>query len=512
MTATKKVIFNTGVLYCQLIIGMITGLITTRIILNALGETNYGIYMVVAGIAGMLGILNSNMSNTSMRYMAHSLGTGDKDTLHKTFNTTLFLHIAIGIVVILIMEVGGLLMFDYLLNIPDNKIYDAKVVFQFMVLTTFVTVISVPYDAVMNAHENMVALALIEIFGFLSKLGISIYLLYSDGNLLILYGFLILVIQVFQSLIKQFYSKNKYDECVISFRECIDKALLKSILTFTGWNLFGSIGAMSVIQIRSILLNMFFGVKINAAEGIANSATSQINMVAVSMTRAINPQLIKSEGSGDRKRMVRITEISAKFSVFLFSFFAIPVFLEANYLLHLWLRDVPNYTVVFVQLTLGAMFIEKLTYPIADSIRAVGEIRNFQLTETVFQVLTVPLSFVAFKMGCSPTAVYIISVIMIFFIFGNRLYFGRKIAEINILKYLKNAIIPALFPLIIAGLLSFLIQYYFTESFVRFFFSTSVFMTVFTVAFWLLGFSNMEKENFKDLVFSIYNRKIKREN
>lgn len=512
MTGTKKVIFNTGILYGQLIIGMIIGLVTTRIILNALGETNYGIYMLVAGIVGMLGILNSNMSNTSMRYMAHSLGTGDKETILKTFNTTLFLHFVIGIIVILIMEVGGLLMFEYMLNIPDDKIFSAKVIFQFMVLTTFITVVSVPYDAVMNAHENMGALALVEILGSFLRLGVAFYLMHSNANLLILYGFLMLLIQIIQTIIKLSYSQIKYHECKIRFREYVEKSILKSILKFTGWNLFGSIGAMSIIQIRTVLLNMFFGVKVNAAEGIAHSATTQINMVSVSMTRAINPQLIKSEGSGDRKRMIRITEISTKFSVFLFSLFAIPVILEADFLLHLWLKEVPEYAVAFAQITLVAMFIEKLTYPIVDSIRAIGDIRNFQITETIFQVLSVPLAYTAFKLGYGPIAIYIITLVIIFFILGIRLYFGRKIAGINISNFFKNAIIPALLPIIIAGTFSVILHYYMIESFKRLFFVTSVFMSILTITFWLWGLVDEERNNFKGLAFSVYSRITNRQN
>jgi|TARA_B110000240_G_C13510913_1_gene459305 O-antigen/teichoic acid export membrane protein len=506
MKVADKVIFNTGVLYAQLIIGMVIGLFTTRLVLNALGETNYGIYMLVAGVVGMLGVLNSNMTNTSMRYMAHSFGTGDQETLLKTFNTTLFLHISIGLIVILIMEVGGFFMFDYLLNIPEDKIYDAKVIFQFMVLTTFVTVVSVPYDAVINSHENIIALSLVDILGFVLKLSAAIYLTYSETNLLILYGFMLLVIQVLLRVIKQQYSRFKYDECKIRFRQYVDRDLMKSILNFTGWNLFGSIGALSVIQVRGVLLNMFFGVTLNAAEGISRTASSQIDMVSVSMTRAINPQLIKSEGSGDRKRMLRITEISTKFSVFLFALFAIPFLLEANYLLHLWLKEVPEYAVAFFQITLIAMFIEKFTFSITDSIRAIGEIRNFQTTETFFRVLNIPLAYFAFKFGYSAIAIYIIGAAISCIVFGNRLYFGKKIAGINISNYMRNAIKPILIPFALALSLSTFVHFNMNESFSRLFLVTFIFMIILTITFWLWALKDEEKNKFKEIALSTYDR------
>ena len=474
---------------------MITGLFTTRLVLNALGETNYGIYMLVAGVVGMLGILNSNMSNTSMRFMAHSLGTGDKATTLKTFNTTLFLHFIIGSIVVLIMEVGGWLMFEHLLNIPTAKIFDAKVVFHFMVITTFITVISVPYDAVMNSHENILALSLVDIVGKILKLGVAIYLTYSNTNLLILYGFLMMAIQLFLRIYKQWYSKVKYDECKIRFRQYVDKKLMKSILSFTGWNLFGSVGAMAVTQVKGVLLNMFFGVKLNAADGISYQASSQVNTVSVSLTRAINPQLIKSEGGGDRDRMLRITEISTKYSSFLFALFAIPVFLETPYLLKLWLKSVPEYAVIFCQLSLIAMMMEKFTFPITDAIRAIGNIRNLTIAESIIYVLNIPLAYVSFKLGFSPVSIYIVAISICLIIFFNRLYFGNKIAGINIRNYIKRAIVPILIPIFLATIFAYGTQSFLPESFWKFCIISVIFMSTLISCFWLFGCDWRKKIN-----------------
>lgn len=503
MTAVNKVIFNTGVLYAQLVIGMIIGLFTTRIILNVLGETNYGIYMLVAGVVGMLGILNSNMSSTSMRYMSHSLGSGDREMMLKTFNTTLFLHFVIGAIVIIIMEIGGLLMFEYLLNVPEEKLFAAKVVFQFMVVTTFITVISVPYDAVMNSHENLLALSLVEVFGNFLRLGIAISLTYSNANLLIVYGFLMMVLQILLRIIKQWYSKVKYDECKIRFHKYVDRKLMKSILSFTSWNMFGSIGALSVTELRGILLNMFFGVTLNAAEGLSKTASSQVNMISVSMTRAINPQIMKSEGGGDRKRMLRITEISTKFSVFLFTLFAIPILAETNYLFSLWLKEVPKYAVIFCQLSLVAILIEKFTFQITDAIRAIGNIRNFVLAEASFRLVNIPLAYLAFKFGSSPNAIYIVGIIVSCIIFGSRLYFGKRIAGINIWSYLNNSVKPIMIPLSIAIILSIPFHFFMNAGFSRLCIVTIVFMSSLIISFWLWGLESDENEKFKDIFYKL---------
>ncbi len=495
MKVANRVVYNTGVLYVQLIIGVIIGLFTTRIVLQALGTTDYGIYMLVAGIVGMLSILNSNMATTSMRFLAHSLGSASKEKMLKTFNTTLLLHFVIGGIVVIIMQIGGWLMFEYLLSIPEARVFDAKIVFQFMIITTFVTVISVPYDAVMNAHENILALSLVDTLGNVLRLGIAIYLMYSDANLLIIYGFLMLVTQVLMRVIKQWYSRVKYDECKIRMRRYVDKPMIKEILSFTGWNLFGSIGAMSVTQIKAILINMFFGVTLNAAEGISRTASSKVNMVSVSMTRALNPQLIKSEGGGNRERMLRITEIGTKFSVFLFALIAIPVLLEANYLLTIWLKDVPEYAVVFFQLLLVTMLIEKFTFQITHAIRAVGNIRRFQTTETSLLIIAIPAAYLIFKAGYGPESIYIVGIVVSWLIFFNRLYFGKIIANINIRRYLQNSVFSVFLPGLLATGISCIISQGLSEGVLRLFLSFSSFMIVFATGFY--AFSLQKKERIK---------------
>jgi len=502
MQSANRIIINTGVLYAQLIIGVIFSLFTTRIVLDALGETDYGIYTLVAGVVSMLGILNSNMANTSMRYMAHSMGSGDKENIKKTFNTTIYLHFIIGAIVVFLMEIGGWIMFEYLLKIPAEKVFDAKVIFQFMVITTFVTVISVPYDAAINAHENMLVLAVVEIFGYVLKLAVALYLTIGQSNLLILYGFFMLLIQILLRVIKQWYSKVRYEECKIRFNEYIDKVLMKKILSFTGWNLFGSIGAMSVTQIRGILLNMFFGVNLNAAQGLSSSAADQVNSVSVNLTRALNPQLLKSEGSGDRQRMLKITELSTKFSAFLFALFAVPVFFEASFLLGLWLKNVPDFTVIFFQILLVNMMLEKFTFQITEAIRAVGEIRRFQVTETSFRVMNLPLAYFALSSGAVPTTIYIIGILISFVIFFNRLYFGNKIARIKIESFLKNGVGAIFMPILLSSTMTYFIAININEGLFRFLIVSGLSMTILTLGFWLIGIKTEEKNVLK----SIFNK------
>lgn len=509
MIKANKIVYNTGVLYLRLIIGLCVGLFTTRLVLEALGETDYGIYMLVAGVVAMLGILNSNMSNTSMRFIAHSLGSNDKKHLIATFNTTLLLHFIVGFIVVVLMIIGGVLLFEYFLNIPKDKMFDAQIVYGCMVLTTLVTVISVPYDALINAHENLLVLSLVDILGDILKFLIALYLLFSDANLLIQYGVLMLVVQIILRIIKQWYCKVKYEESKMIF-SAFDKGLMKSILNFTGWNLFGSIGSMAIVQIRSVLLNIFFGVKINAAEGIAKSASTALNMVSTSMTMAINPQMVKSEGGGNRSMMIYLTMVSTKFSIFLFGLFAIPVLIEAPFLLKLWLVKIPDFATIFFQITVITILLEKLTFPITDAIRAIGDIRKFQIIETSLFLLNIPVAYLFFKLGYDPVSIYTVGFFISGIVFFNRLYFGKKIIGINIFGFIKEAILPVLIPIIVSFIVALVPYHYIEYGFLRFISISFCFATVLIVLFWFFGINKIEKERLINIM-KIFLAKFKKD-
>lgn len=499
MSNAKRVIYNTGYLYAKLILGLIIGLFTTRLVLQALGETSFGVFALVGGTIGMLDLLKTSMANASMRFLSHSLGGSDLLNSLKTFNTTWFIHLLVGVLTVLIMEAGGLLMFEYLLNIPEAMVYDAKVVFHFMVLTTFISIVSVPYDAVMNSHENILALSVVDVAGYLLKLGVAIYLTYSKGNLLILYGLSLLIIEIILRFIKQWYSIVKYKECKISYKKYFDREIFKKIISFTGWNIFGAIASMSVNHIRGILLNIFFGVTLNAAFGISKRAVSPVNLVSASMTRALNPQLVKSEGSGNRERMLYITEAATKFSVFLFAIFAVPVMVEADFLLNLWLKDVPDFTVIFTQFMLLGLLIEKFSFEITSAIRAVGKIRNFQLAETIFALLNIPVAYFALKAGYPPYSVFIIGLSLSLIGFGSRLYFGKKDAGLKIISFFKNAIFPVFLPLLASFFVAIIINVIFVPGILRLFLTIVFSCGIFTLTFSVWGITVDEKTKFKKI-------------
>ena len=493
MDNSQRVILNTAVNYISLLVKMAVGVFTARFVLQALGETDYGIYFAVAGVVGVLDMLNANMTNTSMRYLAHSLGSGDPEVVRKTFNSTLYIHYLIGVITIVIMEVGGLLMLEYVLKIPTEKMIDAHIIFQFMVITMFITIIAVPYDAVMNAHERIWMLSVFNIINSLMALALALYLLVSKGNRLVQYGFFVMLIQVVLRICKTIYSKRHFEECRnISLRKR-DKQYVKSILSFTGWNLFGSISASFSSHFRGIVINMFFGVRLNAAEGISRTVSNYVNMVATSMTKAINPQLVKSEGGGNRERMLRITEIAAKYSSFLFAIIGVPFAIEAPYIIKLWLKDVPEFTVIFCQLTMINMLISKFSFQIVSAIQAVGKIRDFQLVETFLSFLPLLFAYILFKKGYPPVAIYYLSIIINVPIIIFRFYFGKKIAGLNIMQFIKNGILSSLIPLSLAMIPILVFIYFVPESIIRVIGTFGIYATIFTSLFWVMGLNKDER-------------------
>jgi O-antigen/teichoic acid export membrane protein len=504
--SSQRVVINTAILYVRLLVVMVIGLFTTRLVLDALGEINYGIYTLVGGMIGMLAFLQGAMTAASMRYLAHSLGTTSTTIQIKTFNSTLFLHIIFASLIVIILEIGGLVMFKYYINIPSENIYSAKIIFQFMVMTSFVSIISVPYDAVINAHENMTFLAIVDILGSILKLVLAIYLAFTNYNVLIIYGLFIFVIQVTIRIIKQIYSRKKYNECKINFYKHINKKVVYSMLTFSGWNLLGSFSSMLIGQFRSVLVNMFFGVRLNAAQGVANGLSGQVNNVANSLTRAIRPQLIKSEGSGDRVKMLAITGSATKFSIFLFSIIAIPVILDTPYLLQIWLKEVPEYSIIFCRLILIGVFTDKFTFEIGTAISAAGNIRTITVVESLTIILSVFVTYILFKMGFPPHTLYVVPIGFNFILFFERLIIGRISIGLDISNFLKISLKPILIPILFSILIAIIPYAILDQSFLRFSLSFILSAIVLIITFRYYGLTKNEFTKLERIAIEILNK------
>lgn len=510
MDNNKKIVFNTAITYTQLVLSTVIGLFAVRYILQALGEEDYGIYLLVGGVVAMLNFLTLSMSSASTRFMAYSLGKGDADLSLRTFNTTLYIHLLLGIAVFVILEVGGWIMFEWMLNIPEGKVYDAQIVYQLMVLTTLISVVSVPYDAVITAHENLTFLSVVTVLYNAITLGIGVFLLSYDGNRLVLYGIAVVVNTLLSRVIKQIYSSKKYPECKARIRHYKDKGLFKKILSFTGWNLLTSIATIFSGQLRGVFINMFFGVKLNAGDGIAKRVNGQINQLSVGITHAITPQMTKSESRGNRRRLITLTQVGVKYTTFMFALIALPIAFEAHFILKVWLGTIPSYAVVFTQLIIISQFVSKLTWQISNAINSVGQIKVFRIVTSIFYLLSVVAMYIALVLGGSPEMVFVVDILTNVLLGIMYLYFGKKIVDINPLVYIKETTIPVVIPMIIAAGAVYPIIFLMDEGWLRLALFFISFVLLFTVMFLTIGTSKEEKTRLKGMMLKpIVNHKKK---
>jgi len=507
MDKTNRIIYNTGIVYAQLLISTVVSLLSVRYVLKALGTDDYGVYTLVAGVIVLLDVLSSSMSHTSMRYMSHSLGKNDLETSLKTFNTTLFVHYGLAILMVLILEIGGWIMFEWFLNIPEGRMFDAKVVYQFMIVTALVTIVSVPFDAVINSHENLLFLAIVSIATSLCVIGIALLLLVYEGNRLIFYGFLMMVLQIVVRIVKQVYTRRKYPECRVNFRKYCDKDLFKSLLSFTGWDFLRTASSLCTTQIRGLLINMFFGVKLNAAEGVGKKLNSKLNQLSTGITRAITPQMNKSEGGGDRKRLVQLTFSGVKFTTFMYCLLAVPLIFEMQFVLDIWLEDVPEYTALFCQMCILIQIISKLTWQITNAVRAVGRIKEMQIIGSVLTFSGVIIGYFVFKAGAGPVSIYMIEILIGLLGGGMNLYFGKKIVDISPREFIKQATLPVLIPIIVSLVLALPIRFSMEESFLRFALVFGVFIAANSLLFWFFSMSRRERGRLMEIAARKINKK-----
>ena len=509
MKNANKIVFNTFILYLKIIFNIVVTFYTTRVILDCLGQEDYGIWSLIGGLIALFSVVYSAMTTASMRFMSHSLGTGDQNLINKTFSTSLLLHIVIGLIFVLVIEFSGIFMFKYMLNIPIHKISDAWYVFHMTIVITFLYIITVPYDAVLNSHENILALDIFDVIGIILRIFIVFYISTLKGNLLIIYSILTMLNQLLLMLAKQYYSFKKYNECNFNFRLNYDSEFMKKIVSFTLWNFFGSVAAVSSNHFKGLILNMFYGVSLNTPNGIASNVSGQIGVFSNSMTMAINPQLVKSEGGGDRVRMLQLTSSATKFSIFIFMLLALPIFLELPLLLKLWLKNVPDYTVVFCRLILIYMLLEKMTFEITNAIRAVGDVKRFQLIETMIQISNIPLSYLFLKIGFQPTVIYIITIFITVSITFERLYFGKILLNLNAKEFLLKSVFPPMMVLIVSSILCYPIQLLLQENVFRLFVSLFTTSLLSIAMFMIWGLTSQEKTIFLSLITQIKTKFIK---
>ena len=403
----KRIAKNTIFLYMRMIVLMATSLYTSRIVLASLGVKDFGIYNVVGGVVTCLGFLSGTLSTASSRFITVALGKGDMMQMKKIFSNVLLVNLALCIVVLIAGETVGLWFLYEKMLIPQGRMNAAIWVYQLSIVTVLLNIISVPYNAAIIAHEKMKAFAYISLFDAFAKLGVAYLITVSSGiDKLIFYASLLFFIQLVDRIIYGQYCVRNFAETKFEFS--YDKALLKEMGTFIGWSAYGSLVSVGFTQGLNILLNLFFGPAVNAARAIAVQVQNAINSFVLNFQTALNPQLTKNVSVENYEQSRFLLIVSSKFSFFLMCIIGVPVIANASFILNIWLKEVPEHSVCFVQIMMIICLFQTLANPLRIINQAEGHIKKFQIYECSYLALIVPLAYVALKFGLDAEYVFVI--------------------------------------------------------------------------------------------------------
>lgn len=506
MKAANRVIKNTMFLYAKMIITVFASLYSTRLVLEALGVNDFGIFTLVAGIMSLMNFINGAMSTATQRFMSVSKGKGDLQEELSIFNIGLVIHAAAGIILFISMIASGPYLFDSVLTIAPDRLDTAKLIFDFMAFSMFLSVASVPYESVINANEDMLFVAILGIIGSLLHLAVAITITHYFGDRLALYGLLEALVTLFGVVVKIIYSHRKYAEVKIKIFKFFNKQHFLNMISFVGYNFLGISTQMITSYGQSIVLNIFFGTVVNAAQGVVNQVSGQLNAFASTMLKALNPMLMKSEGAGNRQLLLATSFAGSKFSFFLLVLFYIPVLLEMEMIFNLWLVEVPQYTFIFTKLLLLRNLIEQLYLTLASTIFAVGKIRNFQIVNAVWNIFPLPASYVLFKLGYPPAVIYFVFIIYSIVQGGIYIYYAKKECGMEVKGYFDHVVVRSLIPFIIIFSVETLLSSLFDNDWERLSAVILSNLVVFALSVWYFGLTQIEKNYIVVLVEKIKNR------
>lgn len=503
----KRIAKNTLLLYFRMLFMMAVSLYTSRVVLNALGVEDFGIYNVVGGVVAMFGFLNSAMSTSTQRYITFELGRNDFKQLNKVFNISISIHAFISIVIFILAETVGLWFLYHKMTIPIERMDAALWAYQGAIASTIVLIMSVPYNATIIAHEKMSAFAYISVLEVVLKLLIVYLLLIGDFDKLKLYAVLMFTVQLIIRFIYGNYCKRHFPETKILF--CKDWTLFKNMLAFAGWNLWGNCAAIAFTQGVNILLNMFFGPAVNAARGIAVQVQNAVTQFSFNFQTALNPQITKSYATGDYTYMHKLIFRSSKFTFFLLLFLSLPILLETEMILTIWLGNVPEHTVNFLRLILCVTIIDATANPLMVSAAATGKVKVYQSVVGGILLAILPISYAVLKLGGNPESVFIVHLSICIIAFTVRLFIIRPMIQLSLSQYFKEVIIKCMVVTIISLILPISIQYITNESMTGFLGVCLTCVCSVSVSAYYLGFNQNEKLFINQKIIDIIN-KIKR--
>lgn len=436
-----KIARNTAFLYIRMAFVLLVSLYTTRVILNVLGVVDYGIYNVVCGFVTLFSFLNSTLSQSIQRFYNFENGKDSDGSVSIVYSTAIIIHVCVALFLLVLLETIGLWYVNNVLVIPADRLIAANFVFQCSVFSLILLVLQIPFSAATMSHERMDFYALVGIIEVVCRLLIVFIIQFVSSDKLILYGILSMLISVLSFLLYVLYSKSNFKE--LKFERKLRKDYFKDMFSFAGWNTVDMFAYTAKSQGVSLVINAFFGPIVNAARGVANQVNNAIQGFSTNVIIAFRPQLVESYAQKDSKRVTSMLYVMSKVSYCLFFILSLPVALEIEYVLNIWLEgNVPEYTVPFTKLCLADMLICSLNSPLSYVVQAVGEIKWYNFIRGIIISSIVPISWLVLKLGCNPISVYWVTLIIVVINQPISMILLRKVYYYSYIEYCKEVLQP----------------------------------------------------------------------
>ena len=504
----KRIAKNTLLLYFRTIIIMLVSLYTSRVILNVLGVEDYGIYNVVGGFVAMFSMISGALSASISRFITFELGRGDKKRLNQVFSMSVNIQVAIILIVLLVgVSLGGWFLNEKM-NIPVERMAAANWVLYCSLVVFCINLISIPYNACIIAHEHMSAFAYVSILDAFLKLVICYMIMISPFDKLVSYAVLLAVAALLVRLVYGIYCKRHFVEC--HYRWTKDTLLFKQMFGFSGWSFLTNTCNIFNTQGVNILINMFFGVALNAARGIANQVEGAIMQFVYNFTMALNPQITKNYAVGNTNEMFKLVCRGAKFSYFLLLLFAMPMMFEAEQVLAIWLKIVPDKTVVFLRLTIIGSMINMLGNTGYTACMATGNIRRYVIVISGVGCLVFPLTWIAFKLGLPTESAYIIFILVHIGVTSVRLYVMKGLLQFPPMMFMKDVVLKIVAVTVVAVMVPLFIFKQMDSTFLRLVVTILVCTLSTCICIYTIGLTRNERIKVKGKVVAIINGKIER--
>lgn len=505
MSNSTRIAKNTIALYFRQILIMLVSLYTVRVVLATLGAEDYGIYNVVAGVVTMFSFLSGAMATASQRFFSFEMGKGNNENLSKIFSVTLTIYAVIAIIIIVLAETAGLWFVNTKLVVPVQRLTAARWIYQCAVLSFLFTILTTPYMSLIIAHENMNIYAYVSIVEALLKLAVVFVLKIGKLDKLILYGILLLCVAVINTSLYRFYCRKHYAEC--KFRFVYDKEKFKEIFGFTGWTLFGQFTTIIRNQAVTILINQFFTPVVVAARSIAQQVTNAVSVFSTNFNTSLYPPIIKEYSAGNKEEMFRLVNNGSKMTFFLMWIFTLPLVLHLDFVLGLWLKNVPEWTVLFTRLSLIEVLINSLSFPLQTAARAPGKMRTYELTLGIMQLFIFAFSFVFFNIGFAVWTTFVVSIAITFLMMIARLVIVKKQTGFSVRKFIIQVVTPLAAVCTVSGVIAAAMFMFFPKTIL-----SSILQILFCVAetmacMYFIGMNKNQKKKTVDIVRHFFDKK-----